>query len=236
MAKEKFLLVNLKEDKAKKLAQVLSNESCRKILDYLTEKEGTESTIAKDLELPISTVHYNLEHLMKSGLVTVEEYHYSQKGREVNHYKLANKYIIIAPKSTFGLKEKLRSILPVALLAVIGAGIIQLFIGFRQTFGSAVKAAAPEMMQDTAIGVGNRIVEEATPKATEAVMNAGPEMADAAANMMANETVIQTITHAPPLAVSQPNYALWFLLGCIFTLILFIIIQYIIYIQNKNKN
>src|SRR3989344_3588410 len=111
MAKEKFLLVSLKEDKAKKLAQVISNDTSRKILDYLAEKEATESDLAKTLEVPISTIHYNLKALMDAGIIEVEEFHYSQKGKEVNHYKLANKYIIIAPKGTYGIKEKLKSIL-----------------------------------------------------------------------------------------------------------------------------
>ncbi len=60
MAKEKFVLVSLKEDKAKELAQVISNESCRKILDYLAEKQdATESDLASKLGIPISTIHYN---------------------------------------------------------------------------------------------------------------------------------------------------------------------------------
>lgn len=125
--KEKFLLVSLSESKAKKLAQVVSNETCRKILDYLAEKEATESQLANELAIPISTVHYNLQQLEEAGLVTAEEFHYSEKGREVDHYKLANKYIIIAPKSTYGIKEKLKSILPVALIVAAGAGLIQLF-------------------------------------------------------------------------------------------------------------
>ena len=116
MSKTSFLLVSLKEDKAKELAQVISNESCRKILDYLADKEdATETELAKALGIPISTVHYNLKHLVNGGLVSVEEFHYSEKGKEVNHYKLANKYIIIAPKTTYGIKEKLKSILPVSL-------------------------------------------------------------------------------------------------------------------------
>ena len=91
MAKNSFLLVSLKEDKAKELAQVISNASCRKILDYLAEKEdATETELAKKLGIPISTVHYNLKHLVKGGLVIVDEFHYSEKGKEVNHYKLAN--------------------------------------------------------------------------------------------------------------------------------------------------
>ena len=35
-----------KEDKAKKLAQVITNDSCRKILDYLADQEATESVFS----------------------------------------------------------------------------------------------------------------------------------------------------------------------------------------------
>ena len=108
MAKEKFVLVSLQEDKARQLAQLMTNESCRKILDYLADKNATESELAEKLDIPISTVHYNLKQLMQGGLVRADEFHYSEKGREVNHYRLANKYIIIAPKSIWGIKEKLR--------------------------------------------------------------------------------------------------------------------------------
>ena len=147
MAKEKFVLVSLQEDKAKKLAQVISNESCRKILDYLSEKEATESELSEKLGIPISTVHYNLAHLMDGGLVVADEFHYSPKGKEVNHYKLANKYIIIAPKSVHGIKEKLRSILPMFGLSVLGTGFVYYF---TKRFSAvpveeAVMAAAPAL-------------------------------------------------------------------------------------------
>jgi DNA-binding transcriptional ArsR family regulator len=61
MASEKFLLVSLKEDEAKKLAQVISNDTSRKILDFLaSRKDATETEIATHLEMPLSTTHYNL--------------------------------------------------------------------------------------------------------------------------------------------------------------------------------
>ena len=73
MAEKSFVMVSLKEDKAKKLTQALSNEKCRKILDYLsTRKEATETQIAKDLKIPISTVHYNIKILAENKLVTTE--------------------------------------------------------------------------------------------------------------------------------------------------------------------
>lgn len=144
MAKQSFLLVSLQEDKAKKLAQVVSNESCRKILDYLADRESTETELAKNLQLPISTVHYNLKQLVDAGLVSAEEFHYSKKGKEVNHYRLANKYIIIAPKSIFGLKEKLKSLLPVLLIASGAALAINMFSNNFSRIASTAQGLAME--------------------------------------------------------------------------------------------
>ena len=126
MPNKNFLLLSMEDNKIKKISNVISNESCRKILDYLSTKDATESEIASKLNIPISTVHYNLQQLAETGLIESKEFHYSEKGKEVSHYKLANKYIIIAPKSTFGIKEKLKRILPVALIASGAALVIQL--------------------------------------------------------------------------------------------------------------
>lgn len=144
MAKESFLLVSLNESKAKELAQVVSNESCRKILDYLAaKKDATESEISQKLNIPISTVHYNLQLLVGAKLVTADEYHYSTKGKEVNHYSLANKYIIIAPKTVWGIKEKLKTVLPVLLIAGAISGALKVFLGTRvMTFGTVAEKAA----------------------------------------------------------------------------------------------
>lgn len=126
MAKKNFLLLSLDDLQAKKVANIVGNDSCRKILDYLAEKEATESELSKSLSIPISTIHYNLQQLMDAKLIDSEEFHYSPKGREVSHYRLANKYIIITPKKVTGIKQKLRSILPTVLIAMGAAGIIQL--------------------------------------------------------------------------------------------------------------
>ncbi|MBI2542206.1 winged helix-turn-helix transcriptional regulator [Candidatus Woesearchaeota archaeon] len=147
MAKQSFLLVSLQEDKAKKLAQAVSNESCRKILDYLAEKEATEMDLAERIGLPVSTVHYNLKQLGDAGLISAEEFHYSKKGKEVKHYKLANKYIIIAPKSTFGLKEKLKSLLPALLIASGAALAISLF---SKNFPIMAQSEQPMVMEKAA--------------------------------------------------------------------------------------
>ncbi len=144
MAKnQNFLLVSLEEDKAKKLAQVIANETCRKILEFLTKKECTETELSKELKVPISTVHYNLKLLAESGLVVVNEYHYSEKGREVNHYSLANKYIIIAPKTAEKLPSGFKNLLPVTLIIAAGAAFLKVFVDNIQPYSLAQTSAMP---------------------------------------------------------------------------------------------
>ncbi|MEK6943468.1 MAG: helix-turn-helix domain-containing protein [Nanoarchaeota archaeon] len=164
MAKKNFLLLSMEDSKIKKISNVISNESCRKLLDFLSEKEATESELAEKLSIPISTVHYNLQQLVDAGLVSADEFHYSKKGKEISHYKLANKYIIIAPKKTLGLKEKLKNIFPVVLV-VSGAALVIQYLSkpsvivpqvqpmVAKSFESSI-AAAP-MMAGTAQNVSS---------------------------------------------------------------------------------
>ncbi len=252
--KETFVLVSLQEDQAKKLAQVVSNDTCRKILDYLGENEATESELAKKLKVPISTIHYNLQALQKGNLVEAEEFHYSEKGKEILHYRLANKYIIIAPKSTFGLKEKLRSILPVGAIALGGAAILQVFqkfIPYNVKESMIAPAAEPVLSKSIATGAveeaapmaAETVVEEATAEAVfEMLPSAGVdidgaseivlEVADAAAEGV-NQTIEKTVETAPQIVeiIKEPSIwhspALWFLIGAISALGLYLLISYI---------
>lgn len=171
MTKESFLLVSLEEDKAKKLAQVISNDTARKILDYLSRKnDTTETDLASELKLPLSTVHYNMQQLVEAKLVNADKYHYSKKGKEVLHYELSNKYVIIAPKTTDKLKEQLKRILPVVLIV----GVVSALINFFSTSISSTmrgeallqKAPAPVLLEaaDTA-GTASTLVTQQMPVA-----------------------------------------------------------------------
>ncbi|SRR3989344_1169168 len=203
MAQDKLLLISLQEGQAKKIAQVISNDTCRKLLDTLADKEETETELAQKLGIPLSTVHYNLQQLMEAGLVISETFHYSVKGKEVAHYKLANKYIIIAPQSTWGIREKLKSILPVAAFGVAVAAIIQ-FVQTRIPLQSA-----------------SQILAEAAPQAGA---EAAPMLKTTAADA-AGESLAMAAQVAPQ--PSEPLYAMWFLIGVVITLVLYLAIDYI---------
>ena len=197
MAKESFLLVSLKGSKAKKLAQVISNETSRKILDYLAEnKKATESELSKELSLPISTVHYNIKHLVEAKLLKADEFHYSDKGKEVNHYSLTNKYIIIAPESTTpGIKDRLKSILPVALIALATAGIMQILSKYYSGLGYFASKSAQ------------------APMAAEA----GGDLV-----LGAERVVVQA-----PVTMAGTNFVLWFLIGAVFVILVYLFVEWL---------
>jgi len=224
---EKFLLVSLNESKAKKLAQIVSNDTCRKIINFLAEKEATETNIAKELKIPISTVHYNLKHLMNAGLVTAEEYHYSKKGKEINHYKLANKYIIIAPKQAKNIKETIKKLLPVAGIVAVISIFIEFFSLFFQNSGAvlsksfslAAQETAPVMV-DAAIATQRVIAEGAAPLMDEVASGAGQLAAQNAAPVM--EHTARAVSSA-----SLSHIGLWFFIGGITVLILYLLFEII---------
>lgn len=205
MPNESFMLISLEEEKAKRLAQVISNETCTKILNHLANgKDGTETEIAKLLSLPLSTVHYNLKLLLDAKLVLADEYHYSEKGREVKHFKLANRYIIIAPqeeRETF--LKKLKGLLPALGFTVALALIIRLVAAF---FTTQASARATELSMQTF--------------GAEAPSAAGPMLAAAPPAPVSP-------TLAPSFAFSPNEALLFFIAGAVFITLLFAISAYV---------
>ncbi len=123
---EKFIMVSLKDEKAKKLAEVISNDTARKISDYLSDhEEATLNEISKDLNIPLSTVDYNIKNLLKSSLIESKEFKWSPKGRHIDIYKLANKHIIISTKKSSEIQEILKQILPLGIIGLIIGSLIE---------------------------------------------------------------------------------------------------------------
>lgn len=195
MTDKPFLLVSLDEEKSKKLAQVLSNDTSRKILDYMSKKEHiTETELAKDLKIPLSTAHYNMDLLLKADLINGDQYKYSEKGKKIVHYMLSNKYVIIAPRKVSAIFEKLKEFLPVVLLSGIATVGVKYFFMPRQEL-----LTVP--MMHVAEDVGNDLAVDA----------AGSSL--------------KMFAEAAPIA-SEPNIALWFLIGSMFSVSLYLLFSF----------
>lgn len=187
MADESFLMVSLEEEKSKKLAQVLSNDTSRKILDILSKEDMmTETQVAKKLDIPLSTAHYNLGLLVKSDLVNDNHFTYSEKGKKINHYQLSNKYVIIAPKKSSKIFEKLKDFLPIVLISSFAALLLKFFSRNISLF-SAKSMILSSQVESVAYDMAPRVAESVP--------------------------VANTIT-------SNQDFALWFLIGSLFTLLI----------------
>lgn len=125
---KKFILLSLDDEKSKKLADVLGNKTCKRIIDFLAdEKEASEKDIADSLKMPLNTLEYNLKKLIDAQLVEkTKNFFWSSRGKKIPTYKISNKSIVISPKNT--ISSKLKSILPVAFIGGVLAGIIGFFV------------------------------------------------------------------------------------------------------------
>ncbi|MFQ6135583.1 MAG: ArsR/SmtB family transcription factor [Candidatus Hydrothermarchaeales archaeon] len=189
-SEEKLLILPLNDDTSRKISQVLANETSRKILEALCDEPLSTKQISEKLNLPLTTLHYNIENLLDAGLIKVEEAKYSRKGREVKVYAPTRKFIVIAPENMG--REEAKNILRKALfgiyflLVAVGSGYLFQRLYYRYlgiTEGELLVSAPMEMARE---GLPTKALE-AVPKA--------PTML-------------------------EPNLHLWFLFGAIFALVL----------------
>lgn len=111
-----ILHLQLSAGRAKQVTRLLANDTARRIMDAVSQDSKSESELAKELGLPLSTVHYNVQKLQESGLLKSDEYTYSEKGKEVRHYILASDHVVITTKP-FGSIPGLISGTTLALVA-----------------------------------------------------------------------------------------------------------------------
>jgi len=148
---EKYLLFDLEDEKAKNLGEVISNPTARKIVNFLAEKEASESEISKQLNLALNTVEYNLNKLIEAGIIEKSKnFFWSSKGKKIENYKVANKLIVISPKKT-SVYSKLKGIVPVVLISAIFT-IFILWYNRAKEFADIVKEQVLEKVAATAAG------------------------------------------------------------------------------------
>ncbi|MDD5253935.1 MAG: helix-turn-helix domain-containing protein [Candidatus Nanoarchaeia archaeon] len=122
---DKYIMVSLDDKKAEELANIISNKTSRKILDYLSEKNASETDLVKELKMPASTVNYNIKALLKSNLIEVKDFIWSGKGNKINIYKISNKTIVIAPKNK--TMTTLKEFLPAILISGVGSLLLYIY-------------------------------------------------------------------------------------------------------------
>lgn len=158
MTSDKYILVSLDEDKVGKIAEVIGNKTCKRILDILADEELSEKEISDRLNIPMNTVNYNVKKLKDSGLIEEKKHFFSVKGKRIPVYKVSNKSIVISPKksSFFRLKNSL----PVVVVASLFTGFM---IWYEKTKSSLIETEqmlAETFVKDSISGEANKIALE----------------------------------------------------------------------------
>ncbi len=194
---EKYLLFSLEDEKAKKLGEVISNPTCKKIVNLLAEREMSETEISGELGIPINTVDYNIKKLVEAGIVDKATRWWSVKGKRIETYKVANKLIVISPKKS-NVYSKLKGIVPVVAIS----GILTLFVSWYYK------------VQSQSYKVVESVSQEAADLVTK-VMPASSSGASEAVNFISRTSEI----------VSSSAWE-WFLIGSIVAIIVFMILNW----------
>lgn len=136
-----IILLSLDED-FNELLPVINSKSAKSIISFLSKrKEATESEIADKLKVPLSTVHYNITKLKEAGLVKSDSYHYSKKGKKIEHYSLNKKAFLIVPTKNNGFSDFVKHLVPI----LIAFGIVSLALSIYGFLANAPAASSVEI-------------------------------------------------------------------------------------------
>ncbi|WP_297062316.1 transcriptional regulator [Thermococcus sp.] len=96
----KYDTLDVTDERVKELAQVLANDKAMTILRLLHERELSISEISNELKMPMSTVSYHLDKLLRVGLVEVSGKKYGKRLQEVKLYRASSRPILLLPRPT----------------------------------------------------------------------------------------------------------------------------------------
>jgi predicted transcriptional regulator len=132
---EKYVMVNLEDEKSQRLGEAISNPNCKKIINLLAEHELTASEISKKLKIKLNALDYNIKKLIDSGIIEKSKHFWSVKGKKIPTYRVVNKVIVIQPKKTSNsnVYSKLKGFIPIVLVLALLTLIIAFQIN-QQTY------------------------------------------------------------------------------------------------------
>jgi len=110
------------DERAQRIARAMASQTANAIIQAFGSGPLTSSEVARSMAIPITTATYHIENLLNAGLIEVMETRWSEKGREVKVYGLANQVVIIAPPESDlrSVLKKYATLFGIVVLASVG--------------------------------------------------------------------------------------------------------------------
>jgi predicted transcriptional regulator len=224
---EKLLILPLGEE-SKKITQVISNDTARKIIELLADAPLSASDIAQSLHAPLTTITYNLENLESVGLAKVERIKYSEKGRKVKIYAPVRKLIIVVPEKTDrkSVGDLIRKYMGVILASVLASSFIEFFMRSRseemiQTYDNSLTETPFTTPVNSAI---SPMSVGAVNETIKGFSNTSPVATPIVPSIPYADAPVTTFTNLANTITAHPG--LLFLMGCMFMVALVIAMDY----------
>jgi DNA-binding transcriptional ArsR family regulator len=189
--------ININDERAKELAQILTNEKAISILHLIEDRALSLSEIARELNLPISTVSYHIEKMIRVGLVEVAGKKYGKRLQEVKLYRASNRPILLVPRKTMPkIKKKTLSFERLHVISLGIAGLVSLVV--YSTSSSVLRKAGVSTVYNVSFQASN-----ASPK-LEVMGNASrmpflPSTTSSTSTSATSTPITQTASKAPSL-------------------------------------
>ncbi len=94
---ENVVVIQPGDERARKIARAMASQTANAVIQTFGGGPMTSSEVARVMGIPITTASYHIENLLDAGLLEIMDRRWSEKGREVKVYGLANQVLIIAP-------------------------------------------------------------------------------------------------------------------------------------------
>lgn len=147
-----YVMLDLNDPRTGRLAEVMSNATCKKMLGLLAEAELSESEIATRLRAPLNTINYNMKKLVNAGLVEKTKSFWSSRGRAVKVYRVSQKKILLSPKPLVS------GLVPALVVGALGSLALRFWATLNAPAGIADQAfaeTAPKMAQVSSSSLAN---------------------------------------------------------------------------------
>lgn len=198
-------------DDSKKIRQILSNDTSMKIMELLKKESLSASEVAEKLEIPLTTVKYNIDQMVEHDLVRIQRIRYSEKGRQVKIYEAPEKVIVFAP-------EKISRISLISMLQKYAFAFVAAAFGgfglnylYRRHWESR-----PIMMKSTAYDVVPEIEYDMVEEAIETGSGA-----------LSGGFIHEAVMSFNDWFFNLMNYhSFWFISGALFVCVIIWVIEY----------
>lgn len=204
---EKRINFDIDDPRAEYIAEVLGNKTCKRILGLLAEKEMSAGEIAQALEIPLNTIGYNVDKLVKSGLIEkASGFLWSIKGKKIEKYRVSNRQIVISPRKIMG------GVIPAVIISFLGAIGIKIWENYN---------SEARVLESVTNNVAGSVADNMVTTVESSKVAASSGFASGAGQ------AVESCVRETCNSMANHNAWAWFLLGALLVIFVFMVFNLI---------